>query len=369
MKTDGVVRETSGNGVGGGGGSGDVESSMWDANSIVKADTDDTPIALVMGASTILARLAAGGIVAATPTEIRTLIDVYTIAQADSAIGTAIANLAGTAPALLNTLGEISDALADDPNFAATMTTALATKADDAATTSALAGKVDKSTFDANSLLIADADNTPIVLPMGASTIVARLAAGGIVAATPTELRTLLSVYTIAQVDAAIAAVPTLSNPTVARSHPDPAAVTGVVAEPTANIGNAFRIHGRALAQAKIAIHVGTASGNVSVGVYEGTAGRSDPGAQLATSGAVACPASGYAEIALGGAVDMTSLRWLALSVDNTTATFGRISGGVTDTPLRKGFSARKTTNHPLPDPFGVPTSYDSIGFVMVGQP
>ncbi len=39
-----------------------------------------------------------------------------------------VAALAGTAPTLLDTLGEISDALGDDPNFAATMTTALANK-------------------------------------------------------------------------------------------------------------------------------------------------------------------------------------------------------------------------------------------------
>lgn len=58
------------------------------------------------------------------------------------------------------------------------------------------AGYVLESLFDANSLLIADVDNTPLVLPMGASTILARLASGGIVAATPAQLRTLLGVAT-----------------------------------------------------------------------------------------------------------------------------------------------------------------------------
>lgn len=43
-------------------------------------------------------------------------------------VSTAIGNLIGAAPALLDTLSEISDALGDDPNFAATMTTALAGK-------------------------------------------------------------------------------------------------------------------------------------------------------------------------------------------------------------------------------------------------
>lgn len=46
-----------------------------------------------------------------------------------TAVDARIANVIGTAPAALDTLGELSDALADDANFAATMTTALAGKA------------------------------------------------------------------------------------------------------------------------------------------------------------------------------------------------------------------------------------------------
>lgn len=53
-----------------------VPKALYDANTVLKADTDNTPVALPMGASTILARLAAGGIVAATPAEIRTLLSL-----------------------------------------------------------------------------------------------------------------------------------------------------------------------------------------------------------------------------------------------------------------------------------------------------
>lgn len=49
-----------------------VSANTWDANSIVKADTDNTPVALVMGPSTLLARLSTGAIVAATPAQILT---------------------------------------------------------------------------------------------------------------------------------------------------------------------------------------------------------------------------------------------------------------------------------------------------------
>lgn len=54
----------------------------------------------------------------------------YTPAQVNSAIQTAIGNLINAAPGALDTLDELAAALGDDPNFAATITNALATKVD-----------------------------------------------------------------------------------------------------------------------------------------------------------------------------------------------------------------------------------------------
>lgn len=51
-----------------------VTKALYDANTVLTADSDNTPAALTMGASTILARLAAGNIVAATPAQLRTLL-------------------------------------------------------------------------------------------------------------------------------------------------------------------------------------------------------------------------------------------------------------------------------------------------------
>lgn len=51
-----------------------VPKTLYDANSVLAATADDTPMAVAMGASTILARLAAGGIKAATVTEIAALL-------------------------------------------------------------------------------------------------------------------------------------------------------------------------------------------------------------------------------------------------------------------------------------------------------
>lgn len=58
----------------------------------------------------------------------------------------------------------------------------------------ALDGKVDKSTYNANTILIATADNTPIALDVGASTIVGRKATGDIVALTASETKTILAI-------------------------------------------------------------------------------------------------------------------------------------------------------------------------------
>lgn len=51
-----------------------VPKTLYDANSVLAATADDTPVPIAMGASTILARLAAGNIKAASVAEIGTLL-------------------------------------------------------------------------------------------------------------------------------------------------------------------------------------------------------------------------------------------------------------------------------------------------------
>ena len=65
---------------------------------------------------------------AADAAAIRTLLSVYTQAQTDTAISDAIADLIGAAPAALDTLAEIADAINDDASFAATINAALANR-------------------------------------------------------------------------------------------------------------------------------------------------------------------------------------------------------------------------------------------------
>lgn len=51
-----------------------VQKSLYDANTILKADTDDTPAALPVGASTVVGRKATGGIAALTMADLKALL-------------------------------------------------------------------------------------------------------------------------------------------------------------------------------------------------------------------------------------------------------------------------------------------------------
>lgn len=62
------------------------------------------------------------------------ITDVFTKTETTSAIQTRIADLVASSPETLNTLKELAEALGNDPNFATTMTNALARKADKATT-------------------------------------------------------------------------------------------------------------------------------------------------------------------------------------------------------------------------------------------
>jgi hypothetical protein len=57
-------------------------------------------------------------------------------------------------------------------------------------------GAIGVTTFDANTLLKADTDNTPVALTVGPSTFVGRDAAGSIAALTGTQAKTILGITT-----------------------------------------------------------------------------------------------------------------------------------------------------------------------------
>lgn len=127
---------------------GGVSASLWDAFSVVTADTDNTPVATTLAASTVLGRRATGGIVAISYTNLKTDLALNnvpntdatqranhtgtqtasTISDFNTAVDARISTVVAGAPAALDTLDELAAALGDDANFAATVTTALGTK-------------------------------------------------------------------------------------------------------------------------------------------------------------------------------------------------------------------------------------------------
>lgn len=120
----------------------------------------------------------------------------------------------------------------------------------------------------------------------------------------------------------------------------------------------------------KLAINVGVQSGNISVAVLRGTAGRNPPTTRIATSGSVACPAAGYAEIALDVPVMVDGRTdWFALACDNNTATFGRVSAPGSSNNFGAGLAYLQDGLFPVPAaPTGLTASWRA-SFIIVGVP
>lgn len=79
------------------GGQGATLKNKFDANTILKADTDNTPEALTVGESRMVGRKTGGSIDALTPAEIRTLAVLETVSQSEAEAGTATTTRAWTA--------------------------------------------------------------------------------------------------------------------------------------------------------------------------------------------------------------------------------------------------------------------------------
>jgi len=148
------------------------------------------PTPLNMPASTMLARLATGDIVAASVTEIKAL------------------------------LGDGSDSTARAAAAAAQATA-------DAAVPSAL--------YDANTILAATTDNTPAPLTVGPSTIVGRKATGGIVALAAADVAALINGQALNDSVAGAAAATAASAAATAQSTATAAATAAAAAQTTAN--------------------------------------------------------------------------------------------------------------------------------------
>jgi hypothetical protein len=110
-------------------------------------------------------------------------------------------------------------------------------------------------------------------------------------------------------------------------------------------------------------------SGNVSVAAYRNTGlGRAAvPGARLATSGSVACPAIGYATLALDVPAALRPGDWLAISANNATATFKTLLAAQGDSDLGLGRMLRQGTAHPCPSTAAPSAAVLGSSFALVG--
>lgn len=123
-----------------------VAKALFDANSILAADSDDTPTVRTIAVQQVVGRITAG-------------------------------NIKGLSVAELQTLANVEDG--------ADVT--------DAANVDA-AGAVMEVDFNAQTILAATSDDTPAALTVGEQTLVGRITAGNVAALTATQVRTLLNV-------------------------------------------------------------------------------------------------------------------------------------------------------------------------------
>lgn len=136
---------------------GAITGTLWNAQSVVVAVTDDTPVPQVLGASTVLGRRSTGDITAVSYANLKTDLEALTLeagtlggqtlaqvlarsahtgtqlaatisdfnTAADARAQAIVDAVIDAAPGTLDTLNELAAALGDDPAFATTVTTAL----------------------------------------------------------------------------------------------------------------------------------------------------------------------------------------------------------------------------------------------------
>lgn len=184
----------------------------------------------------------------------------------------------------------------------------------------ALAALVPKSLFDANTILAAATDDTPAALTVGASTIVGRLAAGGIVAMTVAELKTLLALVT-ADVSGAATVGGSVAAQFVSGLYGVPPHVTRTTAAPAVDAAYyvPFRVN-RAVTISSLGVEstVGVAASTARIGIYADAAGFNTPGALLAQTGDLATTGTGMVEAAVS--IPLTpGLYWTAVLAHSTT--------------------------------------------------
>jgi len=193
-----------------------VTKTTFDANTILKANSDNTPIALTVGEQTLVGRITSGDIAALSATQVRTLLNVEdgadvtdstnvdaagAVMESDYNANTILAATADNTPSALTIAEQTLVGRITSGNIAALSATQARTllNIEDGAdvtdsTNVDAAGAVMESDYNANTILAATADNTPSALTVTEQTLVGRITSGDIAALSATQVRTLLNV-------------------------------------------------------------------------------------------------------------------------------------------------------------------------------
>lgn len=133
-----------------------------------------------------------------------------------------------------------------------------------------------------------------------------------------------------------------------ATTHPSAAEANGLDAVYQADYAYYQRLVGYGMTVNALRIYVGTQSGNICVGVYSnsGDGSSAGPGTLKASTGSIACPAPGEQSVTLTSSVTIERGDWVAIAVDNTTATFLR---SAPTTAVTNGTAANQASAFPLP--------------------
>lgn len=166
---------------------GSIAGTLWNAQSVLVAVADDTPLPVTVTTNSFVGR-GSGNVGVLTAAAARTVLGIEDGATADQTPAEILA-------ALLTVDGPASALDAD--TLDGLQGSAYAT----------VAAAVLEADYNANTILAATADNTPVALVVGPSTVVGRTAAGSIAALTATEQRAILGVEAGATADQSAAEI------------------------------------------------------------------------------------------------------------------------------------------------------------------
>lgn len=349
---------------------GTVHKSLFDANTILAANSDDTPVAVTVATSRILGRITGGNITALTTAQCQTLLGY--IPKVVFNAHTILIAVSDNTPAPL---------LVGEQRLVGRITSGIIDALTPAQVEGVLTGTVHKSLFDANTILAADSDDTPAALTINEQRIVGRITSGNITGLTAAQIRTLINVEDGSTADQTAADIEALGIEYDIFFDPPSADYTAglenfdVANAISAVAANKYAVPIRlpkavTVTHISIRVDVGAANADAVMAIYEDSSGV--PGALIDQTAEFTPTVAGFYDVALAGGSQSLGpgIYWLAVACDETIQieTNAVWSSYVlalyqAGTSWQKRYSVYKTWTYSatMTDPFGAITGYDSV--------